>query len=261
MQLYCYFVSQPSEFCRHNTSCCSSTSVYYCCCLFRYRISPETFGYTLVYYPTTHHLLVVWSVAVLPTDRTVAKPECSTQLLPISAIGHSEQFVKFRGHFTRFVTQNMSRWRVVSPIPNPQAWGPPFVACLRLIFQHIRSCLPYAEVACSIRNPRMFHVVVKGPTLHEFKATNWLTDRPTNSMKQSPSWEAYIYRSSKQTLGCYETWDLIIVFTKVRHWPLFWERWNQSTPSYAISLRYILILWSCLFLGLPSGLSIQVFQL
>jgi len=44
-------VSQSSEFCRHNPSCCFSTSVYccFCCCLFRYRLSPETFGHTLVY--------------------------------------------------------------------------------------------------------------------------------------------------------------------------------------------------------------------
>jgi len=41
-------VSQSSEFCRHNLLFCFSTSV--CCrrCLFRYRLSPETFGYTLV---------------------------------------------------------------------------------------------------------------------------------------------------------------------------------------------------------------------
>jgi hypothetical protein len=32
--MYRYFVSQSSEFCRHNTLCCFSTSVY--CCLFRY---------------------------------------------------------------------------------------------------------------------------------------------------------------------------------------------------------------------------------
>jgi hypothetical protein len=41
-------MSQFSEFCRHNPLCCSSTSVCCCCCLFRYRLSPETFGYTLV---------------------------------------------------------------------------------------------------------------------------------------------------------------------------------------------------------------------
>jgi hypothetical protein len=46
VQLYRYFVSQSSEFCRHNPLCCFSTSV--CCCLFRYRLSPETSGYTLV---------------------------------------------------------------------------------------------------------------------------------------------------------------------------------------------------------------------
>jgi hypothetical protein len=28
-------------------------SVYYYCCLFLYRLSPETFGYTLVHYHTT----------------------------------------------------------------------------------------------------------------------------------------------------------------------------------------------------------------
>jgi hypothetical protein len=48
VQLYHYFVSQSSEFCRHNPLCCFSTSVY-CCGLVRYRLSPETFGYTLVY--------------------------------------------------------------------------------------------------------------------------------------------------------------------------------------------------------------------
>jgi hypothetical protein len=42
-----------SEFCRHNPLCCFSTSVYCCCCcccccLFRYRLCPVTFGYTLV---------------------------------------------------------------------------------------------------------------------------------------------------------------------------------------------------------------------
>jgi hypothetical protein len=49
VQLYRYFVSQSSEFCSHNPLCCFTTSVY-CCCLFRYRLSPETFGYTLVHF-------------------------------------------------------------------------------------------------------------------------------------------------------------------------------------------------------------------
>jgi hypothetical protein len=42
------FVSQSNEFYRHNPLCCFSTSVYCCKCAFRYRLSPETFGYTLV---------------------------------------------------------------------------------------------------------------------------------------------------------------------------------------------------------------------
>jgi hypothetical protein len=34
--LYRYFVSQSSEFCRHNPLCCLSTSVYFCKRIFRY---------------------------------------------------------------------------------------------------------------------------------------------------------------------------------------------------------------------------------
>jgi len=45
---YITFVSQSSEFCRHNPLCCFSSS-FYLRCLSRYRLSPETFGYTLVY--------------------------------------------------------------------------------------------------------------------------------------------------------------------------------------------------------------------
>jgi hypothetical protein len=38
----------PVGFACHNSLCCFSTSVY--CCLFRYRLSPGTFGYILVHY-------------------------------------------------------------------------------------------------------------------------------------------------------------------------------------------------------------------
>jgi hypothetical protein len=50
VQLYHYYVSQSNEFCRHNPLCYFSTSVYFYYCLFRYLLSPETFGYTLVYH-------------------------------------------------------------------------------------------------------------------------------------------------------------------------------------------------------------------
>jgi hypothetical protein len=48
VQLYRYFVSQSSEFRRHNPLCCFSTSVHCCKRVFRNRLSPETFGYILV---------------------------------------------------------------------------------------------------------------------------------------------------------------------------------------------------------------------
>jgi hypothetical protein len=42
------FVSQSSEFCLHNPLCCF-LSVYCCCYLFHYRLSLETFGYTIIF--------------------------------------------------------------------------------------------------------------------------------------------------------------------------------------------------------------------
>jgi hypothetical protein len=52
VQLYRYFVSRSSEFYSHNPLFCFSTSDYCCKHIFRYRISTETSGYTLVHLPT-----------------------------------------------------------------------------------------------------------------------------------------------------------------------------------------------------------------
>jgi hypothetical protein len=49
VQLYRYFVSQSSEFFRHNPLCCFWTSIYCCKHMFLYRLSPETFGYNIVF--------------------------------------------------------------------------------------------------------------------------------------------------------------------------------------------------------------------
>jgi hypothetical protein len=49
MQFYRYFVSQSSEFCLRNPLCCFSKSNTKSRRIFRYRLRPETFGYTLVY--------------------------------------------------------------------------------------------------------------------------------------------------------------------------------------------------------------------
>jgi len=54
VQLYRYFLSQYSEFCRHNPLCFFSTSVYFCKHISRYRLSPETSAYTLVLFYLVH---------------------------------------------------------------------------------------------------------------------------------------------------------------------------------------------------------------
>jgi len=50
------------------------------------------------------------------------------------------------------------------------------------------------------------------------------------------------------------------VFTRPRHWTLSWARWIQSTSNHPISLKPIQTLYFQLSLGLPSGLSLQVFR-
>jgi len=50
------------------------------------------------------------------------------------------------------------------------------------------------------------------------------------------------------------------MFTRSRHWSLSWAISIQSTPSYPISVRFSLILFSHLRLGLPSGLFTSSFS-
>jgi hypothetical protein len=58
----------------------------------------------------------------------------------------------------------------------------------------------------------------------------------------------------KKHLAFYETRKFITVFTKTRHWSLFWSWLIQSTPSRYIHLRHILILSFNLWIGPTNGL-------
>jgi hypothetical protein len=46
------------SFAVNNPLCCFSTSVYCCKHIFRYRLSPETFGYALVYWTSDQSVAV-----------------------------------------------------------------------------------------------------------------------------------------------------------------------------------------------------------
>jgi hypothetical protein len=52
----------------------------------------------------------------------------------------------------------------------------------------------------------------------------------------------------------YVTLKFSIVLTRAHHWSVFWARWIQHIPIHSISLRFILILFSHLYLGLRSSL-------
>jgi hypothetical protein len=66
VQLYRYFVRQSSEFCHHNPLCYFSMSVCCCYCLFHYRLSLDTFGYTLVCVYSHVQDMRGWEVLPLP---------------------------------------------------------------------------------------------------------------------------------------------------------------------------------------------------
>jgi hypothetical protein len=91
-------VSQSSEFCHHNPLCCFSTSVYCCKRIFRYRLSLENFGYTVV----------LFFLGI--TARSGLQPP--------------SQYAPFRMFILRFRENNSFLVWVFSPTPNPQPGGP-----------------------------------------------------------------------------------------------------------------------------------------
>jgi hypothetical protein len=83
MQLYRYLVSQSSEFCRHKPLCCFSTRVYCCKCIFRYRLSSETSGCTVVYCNFEKYLIRGRNIGVIITNSFELKQELSVCKLPL----------------------------------------------------------------------------------------------------------------------------------------------------------------------------------
>jgi hypothetical protein len=63
--------------------------------------------------------------------------------------------------------------------------------------------------------------------------------------------ERLVTHLAKKFPASYGTRSIISVCTRARHWSLSLVRSIQSTDSHPTSLRYILILSSCLRLGLP----------
>jgi hypothetical protein len=88
-----------------------------------------------------------------------------------------KESVEVRGPFLHFVANLfILRWGVVSPTPNLQAGGPPFVGCPRLLIQYIRSYRPYLEAISFIRSLRTRHpVVTRDPLNMELYALFALT--------------------------------------------------------------------------------------
>jgi hypothetical protein len=117
MQLYRYFVSQSSEFCRHNPLRCFSTSVNCSCCLFIYRLSPETFGHTLVNWGKE---VSVSLTPILYTSRTLFYAPTSLFRTPYVNFNENSRLalrVVFV-HVISSLVQILSYWWLGSPTGN-----------------------------------------------------------------------------------------------------------------------------------------------
>jgi hypothetical protein len=69
-------------------------------------------------------------------------------------------------------------------------------------------------------------------------------------LQQIPSWEAYSFSASQAIPRILFTRQFMAMFTTARH--LYWAKIIKHTPSYTVSVRFFLILSSCLCLGLPN---------
>jgi len=98
VQLYPFFVSQSSEFCRHNPLCSFSTSIYYSS--FLYWLSPETFGYTLVQTDS----LFMWT-----SDTEVLQCVFRVRCFPVLLLYQFKvgKFSFFRDFFSHSLTVNV----------------------------------------------------------------------------------------------------------------------------------------------------------
>jgi len=98
--------------------------------------------------------------------------------------------------------------------------------------------------------------------LNSSELTLWsLTNRPTDRLTdQLTPWSRFflgkltVTQIVKKFPASYRTKMVIILFTTLHQWFLSQTRCIQFIPSHPISLRTILILYSKLCVGLPSGI-------
>jgi hypothetical protein len=118
---------------------------------------------------------------------------------------------------------------VVSFTPRPLYPHPPDSPYLLLLFNF--SCIGFfnKNAECQWRRSKQLY-------------KNWCICNDTQQMltvfRQVLYWEKFP--------TFYGTRRFITVFTRARHWSLPWAMCIHSRPSYRTSLRYVLILYSCL---------------
>jgi hypothetical protein len=112
VQFYRYFVSLPSEFCHHNPLCCFSTSVYFCKSIFRYRLSPETFGYTLVlsFSPFKSHCIALQQTDVMWNGSVALHCSLFQYIVPFRA--EISNYNPWKSIFPLNLSEICQQWRI-----------------------------------------------------------------------------------------------------------------------------------------------------
>jgi hypothetical protein len=128
--------------------------------------------------------------------------------------------------------------------------------------------IPYYLHSVRLTGNRMFriekilHLLVRGHLTTSYQLQKLFVNHRMkwiysydHSLTHSLTHWAEPFLTSRQELPSVLWYPKVItVFTRALHWPLSWARSIQSIPSHPISLRAILILFTYLRLGLPSGL-------
>ena len=116
--------------------------------------------------------------------------------------------------------------------------------CWKTIYYYVHMCHKLViNIICFLKLCQTEHNLTY-TDIHKWiiKKTN---KHLTNSIEQSPSWEANLFSASHEVPNIYGTWRYITAFTRACHMPLFWARSIQSMPTHPT-------FWiSNLILGMP----------
>ena len=168
-------------------------------------------------------------------------------------------------HFSVYVLEHKQHFTfsgVFVVIDNHFSWIKSLISSIPLVtysclpacsYSHNNSDVNIHMICCLMEDIVVIFVIVIITDWPTGWLADWLTNELTNSMERVPSWKVIVSQLVKTFLALYRTQRFIHVFTTACQLFLSWTGLIQFMLSNPISLRLILILFSYLYQGLPSG--------